>query len=202
MKTLWFLTLLLSPLFVLALTRVGLALTQPLWRAAGRFEHAFVLRSTMIAVAAMVILAGWLPWRIGAGLASPGTWQAASSEGPGFGGSNRSAQRYDIATHYAAVHRRTVVVPYFVGASGMLDTLGTRLVSSLLAFQTGQAPIGGDTASACKAIRIVAGDQAAVVISKLPRDRVLSNMERNGCAGRARVVHVPGGMTDLPPRSV
>jgi hypothetical protein len=157
-----------------------------------------VLRSTVVALALTVVLAGWLPWRIGAGLASAGTWQAASSDGHAFSQPNRSAQRYDISVHYGSAHRKAAVVPFFVGESAMLDALGTRMVGSLLAFQTGQALVGGDHASVCAAIDSVAGDRSAVVISKLPVGRVRSNMERNGCAGRARVVRVPGGISDVP----
>jgi hypothetical protein len=194
-KGLWFLALVLAPVLTLALTSTAIVVVRPVWRVAGRIPHGFVLRWSLVALASVVVLAGWLPWRIGFGIPAVETLQIA--DGHSFTHPNKSAQRLAIASHYGPAYHRRTVVPYVVGASAVLDPRGTQIVSSLLSFQTGQPAIGGDPPSACEAIRIVAGDDPAVVISKLPRDRVIANMRRNGCAGRAHVVQVPGGIRDV-----
>jgi hypothetical protein len=193
-KVLWFLALFLSPLLVTVIAWALVVTAVPLWRSAGRLPHGFVLRSSLVALTTVVVLAGWLPWRIGAGIASVNALQVADDHS--FNQPNRSAQRHEIATRYGPALQPRIVVPYVVGASAMVDPRGTQRVSSLLSFLTGQQAIAGDPPSVCKAIRIMAGTREAVVISKLPRSRVLANMRRNGCASRAEVLHVPGGIRD------
>jgi hypothetical protein len=199
-KSLWFAAVFLAPLSALMLAKASEMITRPAWRRTGELRYAFVLRSSVIAVLCAVVLAGWLPWRIGAGIASVNTLQPASDGS--FAQPNRSAQRFDIAIHYGREHAPLAIVPFYVGSSSILDPYGTRMVSSLLAFQTGQKQIRRDPDSVCTAISVVAGQREAVVISKLPRERVLANMARFGCVGRAEVLMVPGGINDPVPEQI
>jgi hypothetical protein len=199
MKTLWFLAIFLGPLA--ALTTVAGALA--MLRAAGRLldragPAARVLRITTAALTLAVVGAFWLPLVTDAGLATRNTWHgsAVSEAAARAGWANWSAQRYDIALAYGSAHSDAVVVPHYVGSSVVFDRDGTRLVSEVLTFLTGQPELTSDRDDVCEKIDLVAGASAAVVISKLPSDRVRLEMAREGCAGRAPVVLVPGGIRD------
>ena len=70
-------------------------------------------------------------------------------------------------------------------------------MSGLLNFVTGQPQLAGDARNVCTAIQVVARDRPAVVLSKLPASMVRADLASHGCAGRAEVIHVPGGIRDL-----
>jgi hypothetical protein len=201
MKSLWFLTLFMAPILALAVAWTCLAVGVRVWRWLGRVPRvALALRATVFGTTAAVAFAIWLPWLIGPGSATTGALRAVEDTHGVLGpASTRSAQRYDIAARYGSANRPAVVFPYFVGSSAVFDRYGTRITSLLLAFQTGQPEMGGDPADICRELRRVAGTRDAVVISRMPSDRVQREMTDDGCPGLARVVHVPGGIDDLPP---
>ena len=195
-KALWFLTIFLGPLLALGATAGVLAAARTTWRLLGRTGSAArVLRTTALAVTVAVVGALWLPTVLGSGAATMAAWQRAeadSAAGQVERKTNWSGHRYDLARRYGPAYPRDVVVPYFVGYSTVFDQPGTRLVSELLTFQTGQPEVTGDGVDICEKVASVAGTSSAVVISKLSPDQVRLDMANNGCPGRAPVVHVPG----------
>lgn len=204
LKTLWFLTLFLAPGLALGATWLALTVARPAWRAAaGAGSVAFALRASVVGLVAALAFVGWLPWLLGTGSGTVDAWRGLGARdtvgqvGPQM---SWSAHRYDLAARYGPALAPAVVVPYYVGSSGMVDGFSTSLVSELLSFQTGQVALPGDAKHLCSAIATVAGAADAVVISKLPAAQVRRAMARDGCAGRAAVVRVPGGILN-PPRS-
>jgi hypothetical protein len=199
MKTLWFLAMFLGPLAALTIVAGALAALRAASRLLGRAGSAArVLRITTVALTVAVLGAFWLPLVADSGLATRNTWHgsAVSEEAARAGWANWSAQRYDIALQYGSAHRDAVVVPHYVGSSVVFDTDSTRLVSEVLTFLTGQPELSSDLENVCEKIDLVAGHSGAVVISKLPSARVRLEMAREGCAGRAPVLLVPGGIRD------
>jgi hypothetical protein len=66
----------------------------------------------------------------------------------------------------------------YVGNLRGFDPYGTRIVSGLLSFLTGQPEIAGDLPDICTTVRLVAGERPAVVLSK------------GGCTAQVSVVHL------------
>jgi hypothetical protein len=200
-KAAWFEALLLAPLLALGATWLGVVAARLAARTIDRMgDNTFVVRATAGAIAVGVAFAFWLPMLLGQGSLLAKTWQAAApSPQPMANGAvpNWSAEHYDLVTHYQPAAGRRVVVPYFLGYSAVVDGKGTRLVSALLDFVTGQPEVAGDARDLCTAIEIVAGERPAVVLSKLPAAMVRADLASHGCANRADIIHVPGGIRDL-----
>lgn len=198
LKAVWFLTLSLAPVAALLLSWCAAAAWQGLNNIAVRTPHPFIVRSSVAAVTIAVAVALWLPLALATHPLVADAWLSPTGKAPGNRvTSTPSAERYDIAREYGARFPVARIVPYQVGRSALFDTLGTRMVSELLSFQTGQPVIRRDRRDICSQIAAIAGANEAVVVSKLSPERVRSEMARDGCAGRARVVHVPGELGDV-----
>jgi hypothetical protein len=200
-KAAWFEALLLAPLLAVGVTWLGFTAARSAARAIDRMgPNTFVVRATGGALAVGVAFAFWLPMLLGQGSLLAMTWHAAplSPQSTSRGAvPNWSAEHYDLVTKYQPAAGGRVVVPYFLGYSAVADSKGTRLVSALLDFVTGQPEIAGDGRDVCMAIEVVAGDRPAVVLSKLPRSMVRADLTSHGCAGRVGIIQVPGGIRDL-----
>ncbi len=196
LKGAWFLTVFLSPALALAVTAGAAALMRRTGVVLARTgPAAFVLRCTLAALVGALALTLYLPWLMGTGSDTSDAWKAVTpAEARGDGGAvpSMSAQRYDIAARFGTGPR--VAVPYYVGTSALFDSLSTRIVSELLTFQTGRPALPGDAQDLCAAITTVAGDDDAVVVSKLPVAQVERALVRDGCPGRAAVARLPGGI--------
>jgi hypothetical protein len=201
LKSTWFLLIVVAPLLALGATSGIVRVTRRAMHELGRAGQAApVLRVTTVATVVALLGAFWLPTVLHAGGATQAAWQApAPGPQPASNSLLRSSQRYDIAVRYHRDYPHDVVVPYYVGQSAAFDGFTTRLVSELLAFQTDGAAMTRDGQDPCAIIDDLAGHRSAVIISKLPVRRVHLDMARHGCAGRAPVVHVPGGITDVAP---
>jgi hypothetical protein len=194
LKTLWFLLMLLGPVvalwFALLATRAARAVSRALARTG---SAAFVLRAGTTAVVAALAFAVWLPWMLGTGSATAGAWHRSTAadtvEQDGLAG-NWSAQRYEIARRYGTAYLPDHVVPVYVGNLRGFDPYGTRIVSGLLSFLTGQPEIAGDLPHICTTVRVVAGDRPAVVLSKEPTGEVAKTLAEGGCTAQVRVVHL------------
>jgi hypothetical protein len=202
-KSLWFLTLFLGPVLALGTTRLALLAARPMWQWAGRNgSTALVSRFAMTAAVSAAAFALWLPWLLGGnGSASADTVLGvggANEAGRGGGSANLSQQRFDLARTYGVSRDGAIVVAYFVGSDPLFDTYGTRVVSELITFQTGQAEVSSEDTDVCTAIHTLAEGQPTIVLSKLTVRRVEQDMARHGCAGAARITHVPGGF-QVPP---
>jgi len=174
-----------------------------MWQWAGRNgSTALVSRFAMTAAVSAAAFALWLPWLLGGnGSASADTVlgvRGANEAGRGGGSANLSQQRFDLARTYGVSRDGAIVVAYFVGSDPLFDTYGTRVVSELITFQTGQAEVSSEDTDVCTAIHTLAEGQPAIVLSKLTVRRVEQDMARHGCAGAARITHVPGGF-QVPP---
>lgn len=195
MKGLWFLTVFLAPLAALGVTVTASVLSRRTWALLGRTGPvARVLRTTAVAVTVALLGAFWAPTVLGAGSATTNTWRSVSPRGTSqdLRTGPWSTERYEIARAYGGAFPGAVTVPYFVGYHTVFDTLGTRVVSNVMEFLTGQPEVTGDGVDICTKITDVAGDRPAVVVSKLSSRVVRHDLRSNGCAGRARVVHVRG----------
>jgi hypothetical protein len=194
LKTLWFLLLLLAPVVALWSAWLAAAVARAASRALSRTgSAAFVLRAGTTAVLAALAFALWLPWMLGTGSGTTGAWHRSTAadavEVDGLAGS-WSAQRYDIARRYGTAYSPDRVVPFFVGNQRGVDPYGTRIVSGLLTFLTGQPEIAGDVPDLCGTVHLVAGDQPAVVLSKRQDGEVAAALAKGGCSAQVRVVHL------------
>jgi hypothetical protein len=190
-KSAWFLALFLAPVLAVGSAAVAVACARWGWALLGRTgRFATVLRATAAATVFGPLLALLLGYLVGVEASTVTAWHravpATDSRAPTR---EMSALRYDVALRYGAPGRDEVVVPWFVGEAPF-DQFGTRTISLLLWFQTGQPEIRGD-GDVCRDIIQVAGSRRAVVISQMPPARVREAMAFGGCAGRARVEHVP-----------
>ena len=194
LKTLWFLLLLLAPVVAVWFAWVATGVARAASRALSRTgSAAFVLRAGTTALLAALAFALWLPWMFGTGSATAGAWHrstAADTVEQNGTADNWSAQRYDIARRYGTAYSPARVVPYYVGNQTGLDGYGTRIVSGLLTFLTGQPEIAGDLPDLCDTVHQVAGTQPAVVLSKKPVSDVTKTLAAGGCAAEVRIVHL------------
>jgi hypothetical protein len=195
LKACWLLTLFLAPWLAVSAVRAMAAVVRPAWRMSARVGNGgFVLRSTVIALAAAVALVAWLPWQLGPAPDVVGAWQPYRATPPGADGIRRplyAGGALDVATRFGTAFAPAVAVPYRIEENLFYDPFSSLIVSKLFAFQNGTPDIAGST-DVCDAIRRVAGDRPAVVITRAAPTAVRRNMASSGCPGRASVVHLTG----------
>jgi hypothetical protein len=191
---LWFLLLLLAPVVALWFAWIATGAARAASRAlAHTGSAAFVLRAGTAAAVTALAFALWLPWMFGTGSATAGAWHrstVADAVEQDEAAGNWSAQRYDIARRYGTAYSPDRVVPFYVGNLRGLDGYGTRIVSGLLSFLTGQPEIAGDLPDLCDTVHLVANNQPAVVLSKKPATDVAKTLAAGGCAAQVRIAQL------------
>jgi hypothetical protein len=190
-KACWFLTAFLAPLLALG-AAAGLVWT---WRIARRLSdragrHSLAVRTLVVGIALGPLAAAWLGYLVGVEASTVTTWRPAVSSSQRQASTTQlSAVRYDDAIRLARSNGHRVVVPWVLGEASF-DLYGSRTISALLTFQTGQREILGG-AEICREIAWAAGSRRAVVASQLPPNQVRTAMAAGGCAGRAPIIQLP-----------
>jgi hypothetical protein len=190
-KASWFLTAFLAPLLALGVA-AGLVWA---WRTAKRLSaragrHSLAVRTLVVGIALGPLAAAWLGYLVGVEATTVTTWRPAVASSEGHAGTSQlSAVRYDDAINLGNRAGQRVVVPWVLGEASF-DLYGTRTISALLTFQTGQPEILGG-AEVCREIAYAAGSRPAIVASQLPGSQVRAAMAAGGCAGRAPITQLP-----------
>ena len=166
------------------------------WRAVHRLSaragrHSLAVRTLVVGIALGPLAAAWLGYLVGVEASTVTTWRPAVPSSRGEASTTQlSAVRYDDALQLGRSrpdHR--VVVPWVLGEASF-DLYGTRTISALLTFQTGQREILGG-GKVCREIAWAAGSRPAIVASQLPASQVRAAMAAGGCAGRAPITQLP-----------
>jgi len=185
MKSLWFLTVLLTPVIALAAVTLGSALARAGSRAIGRLGPAAkVGRVAAVAVVLAAFVAFVLPIEAVAG---SDAWDSVADPT----GRSESARAFDVASDYGTAYSPAVTVPVEVGSGEFANIFTTHIVSKIISFQTGQPNTDSAAFDVCGAIRSVAGTRPAVVVTTLDPDVLRPFMVADGCAG-VPVVRVAG----------
>lgn len=185
-KVQWFLLVLLLPVLVLGAVDVLARLVRRTSTVLGRLGRAArVARAVTVSVTFALLFAFVLPYFV---LDTPVLLSVARVNER----SGDAVRRLDLALEHGHRHAPTIPVPVSIGTSDLPDRVATPLVSTLLAFQTGQPTNYGQPAQVCSDIELVAQGQPAVVVTALDAAYLRRLMSRRGC-GDVPIVQVPGG---------
>lgn len=183
-KALWFLAVLVLPAAAVLLAAAARWLCLVASRQCSRLgRSARVGRIGCAAVAAAAFVGYVLPV-----FAVAGTLAQTAAQGP----RPADARKLDIVLEHPSKYGPARAVPVALGLRHMPTRNDTYVLSKLFGLRTGQPQTSGRAAQPCAAVREVAGDGPAVVVTDLDAGPLRERMRRQGC-GDIPVLTIPGG---------